>query len=229
MQAVFTYEPNLRGLSINKAEIYRYLGYTKLENTENEKITSMVDEILENVIENSVPKVCYKKNPVSVSEEIDFGFMKVKSEALAYNLKDCFEVVIFAATIGIYTDRQLQKESILSPARACIYQAVGATVIEAVCDDFNQFIDKQESLSGNRLKPRFSPGYGDFPLDYQKEVFQLLECSKRIGITLTEGNLMMPTKSVTAVIGLTTQERQSCHQKTCSSCEKIDCEFRVEE
>ena len=202
MQTVFTYEPNIRELSINKGEIYRYLGYTKLGDTKDEKITSMVDEILENVLAGSIPKVCYKKFPVSVSNQIDFGFMKVESEALAYNLKDCFEVVIFAATIGIYTDRQMHKESILSPARACIYQAVGATVIEAVCDDFNQFINEQESLNGNLLKPRFSPGYGDVSLSVQKDICKELSCAKYAGITLTDSLLMIPEKSVTAIIGI---------------------------
>ena len=162
----------------------------------------MVDEILENVLAGSIPKVCYKKFPVSVSNQIDFGFMKVESEALAYNLKDCFEVVIFAATIGIYIDRQMQKESILSPARACIYQAVGATVIEAVCDDFNQFINEQESLNGNLLKPRFSPGYGDVSLSVQKDICKELSCAKYAGITLTDSLLMIPEKSVTAIIGI---------------------------
>ena len=56
-------------------------------------------------------------------------------------------------------------------------------------------IQRNAKEKGLYLRPRFSPGYGDFALEYQKDIFRMLECEKRIGITLTEGNLMMPSKS----------------------------------
>lgn len=201
MQTVFTYEPGMRALSIHKSEIYRYLGYTTGANIP-ENVTVMVDEILENVLSGSRPLVCYKRFGLKFSEGIDFGFVKVQSEDLLNNLDGCTEAVVFAATIGIYTDRQIQKETILSPARACIYQAVGATVIEAVCDDFNSWLRMEENAKGNSLKPRFSPGYGDLPLEIQKDIHRELNCAKMAGITLTDSMLMVPEKSVTAIVGI---------------------------
>lgn len=201
MQTVFTYEPGMRALSIHKSEIYRYLGYTTGAGIP-ENITVMVDEILENVLSESRPIVCYKRFDLDFNDGIDFGFLKVQSKDLLNNLDGCTEAVVFAATIGIYTDRQIQKETILSPARACIYQAVGATVIEAVCDDFNSWLRMEENVKGNRLKPRFSPGYGDLPLEIQKDIHRELNCAKAAGITLTDSMLMVPEKSVTAIIGI---------------------------
>ncbi len=201
MQTVFTYEPEMRALSIHKSEIYRYLGYTANAGVP-ENVTAMVDEILENVLSGSRPLVCYKRFDLGFCDGIDFGFLKVKSKDLLANLKGCSEAVIFAATIGIYTDRQIQKETILSPARACIYQAVGATVIEAVCDDFNRWLGLEEEHKGNSLNPRFSPGYGDVPLEIQKDIHRELNCAKMAGITLTDSILMVPEKSVTAIIGI---------------------------
>ena len=113
-------------------------------------------------------------------------------------------------------------------AKAAMVQAAGAAGIESYVDQIEEGIRQDAKKRGWYLRPRFSPGYGDFALDHQKDIFQILECEKRIGLTLTEGNLMMPSKSVTAVIGFTTEERKSCQMEKCSLCAKTDCEFRQE-
>lgn len=201
MQTVFTYEPDISALSINKSEIYRYLGYTKGMEMSCD-ISDMIDEVLQDVLTNSVPKVCYKRFDIQLEEEIDFGFMRVKSKSLACNLEMCSEVIVFAATIGIFTDRQIQKENLISPAKACVYHAAGAAVIEAVCDDFNEWFLKEEEKKGHTLKPRYSPGYGDVALSVQKDICRELDTAKNAGITLTDSMLMIPEKSVTAIIGI---------------------------
>lgn len=201
MQTVFTYEPNRDSLIVNKSEIYRYLGYKTGMDLPKEIETS-VEEILDNVLKQSVPKVCYKYFETKVGEQVDFGFVNVESKELASNLEGCTETVIFGATIGIYTDRQIQKEQILSPVRALIYQAVGAAAVEAVCDDFNEWIRQKEKEKGRDICPRFSPGYGDVSLSIQKSIFQELSLAKLAGITLTDSLLMIPEKSVTAIIGI---------------------------
>ena len=55
---------------------------------------------------------------------------------------------------------------------------------------------------GVSLLPRFSPGYGDLSLDFQREIFRLLSPERNIGVTLGERLLMSPTKSVSAIIGI---------------------------
>ena len=106
MQTVFTYETDTQKLLVKRTEIYRYLGY-KTGMTINCEMEDMIEEILQNVLKGSSAKVCYKRFSIVIDEEIDFGFMRVKSKELKANLKDCNEVVIFAATIGLYTDRQI--------------------------------------------------------------------------------------------------------------------------
>ena len=99
----------------------------------------------------------------------------------------------------------IKKYSVVNIAKAAVTQAAGAACIESYVDEVEAAIRQEAMKRGMYLRPRFSPGYGDFPLEYQKDIFEILECSKRIGVTLTEGNLMMPSKSVTALIGLTTK------------------------
>jgi cobalamin-dependent methionine synthase I len=138
--------------------------------------------------------------PVNISgNTIDFGAFKVNSEKLTINLKNCESAIIFGATLGTDIDRIIMKYGKLSPTKALFFQAIGATMIEALCDEFCNEIKNDLNVN---LKPRFSPGYGDLDLSCQKSIFKLLNCSKNIGLTLNDSLLMSPTKSVTAFVGI---------------------------
>jgi cobalamin-dependent methionine synthase I len=133
-----------------------------------------------------------------------------------------------AATIGIEADKLMQKYEITNMAKASIAQSCGAACIEAYCNILQEkILDEVVTNTGEKLylRPRFSAGYGDVELTLQKEIFAALECTKRIGLTLTDSLLMYPTKSVTAFIGLTGNP-ESCHIGRCEHCGKLDCEFR---
>ncbi len=214
-------------MKADRKETLRYLGYGRQKpDAQTEK---MIEEVAEELERTSQPKSIYREYECTVKGNmIKIGTLSITSSHLSKNLKGCEKVVILAATIGRTADFMIKKYSVINMAKAAVVQAAGAAAIESYVDEIEEEIRKDANLRGLYLRPRFSPGYGDFPLDYQKEIFGLLECNKRIGITLTEGNLMMPTKSVTALIGLTRQANQSCHQKSCSRCEKTDCEFRKE-
>ena len=106
-----------------------------------------------------------------------------------------------AGTVGSEVDRLLARYGKLSVAKAVVMQAAAAAMVEAYCNELNAMWKKEYLEKGLYLRPRFSPGYGDFPLSAQKQILDGLEAGKRIGITLTEGFLMLPSKSVTAVIG----------------------------
>ena len=97
-------------------------------------------------------------------------------------------------------DRRIARAKLSSPAKALLMHAIGAQQVEGGCDRLcgqlaEQFPDKQ-------LTDRFSPGYGDLPLEMQKDVMTALDCGRTVGITLTDSLLMTPSKSVTAIIGM---------------------------
>ena len=140
--------------------------------------------------------------PVSVNgSEVDLGFTKTESRDLAKNLGDCDRAVLFAATVGIGMDRLIGKYTRLSPSRAVMIQALGSERVESLCDAFEGYL-KERLGEGIALRPRFSPGYGDLSLEFQREVFALLDCPRSLGISLSESLLMTPEKSVTALIGI---------------------------
>ena len=140
--------------------------------------------------------------PVSVKgSEVDLGFEKIESRDLAKNLGGCHRAVLFAATVGIGMDRLIRKYARLSPSRAVLFQALGSERVESLCDAFEEYIAARLG-DGITLRPRFSPGYGDLPLEFQREVFALLDCPKNLGISLSDSLLMTPEKSVTAIVGI---------------------------
>ena len=110
---------------------------------------------------------------------------------------------------------------LLSDPTTAMLQAFGAERIEALCDVFCRDIGKE---LGVRTGPRFSPGYGDLPLDAQKMIFSVLDCEKRIGLFLNDSLLMSPSKSVTAFVGIGGEKKQ--HKNRCSFCQMRDCTFR---
>ena len=174
----------------NKKEISRYAGNLQDEELLAECISEVSDKLVYNV--------CYQKFPFEKQcETLSLGFAQVNSADLAKNLDGCDGILLFAATVGVELDRLIMKYCKISPVKALIFQAIGAERIEKLCDQFCKDMAKEENI-----KPRFSPGYGDLPLDLQKEIFAALDCGKNIGLTLNDSMLMSPTKSVTAIVGI---------------------------
>ena len=177
-------------------EILRYAKGTGA----NDNIRDLVRECTDEACDIIKYSVCYRELSLDVQGSVcDFGFFRSNSKNLASNLDGCRRVIVFAATIGIGLDRLISKYSRLSPSKALILQAVGTERVEALCDLFCADIKKG---TGASAKPRFSPGYGDLPLEVQRDIFSVLECEKRLGISLGDSLLMSPSKSVTAFLGL---------------------------
>ena len=184
---------------INQREILRYAGVGE----PTDEILSLVNEVLAKIEGKLSYRVCYCEIPVKVDDGgVDFGFTYVKSNSLAKNLLGCESAVLFAATLGLELDRTLHRLSATSPSKALILQAIGAERIEALCNAFNGEIKENTALEHCSTRPRFSPGYGDLGIEFQRDIFSILDCSKKIGLSLTESLLMSPSKSVSAIIGI---------------------------
>lgn len=182
---------------LDRREILRYLRADSVSAELERELTGALDEALPQLSY----RLCYAEFPVSMGDgAVDLGFARVASCDLAKNLAGCTHVVAFAATVGLGIDRLIARYSSLSPVRALCLQAIGAERIESLCDTFQT--ELCYATFHGRIHARFSPGYGDLPLDFQREIFRTLDCPRRIGLSLSESLLMSPTKSVTALIGI---------------------------
>ena len=143
--------------------------------------------------------------------------LELRSKALRRNLAGCKKVCLFAATLGPGPDLLIRRASVGHMSRAVILQAAAAQMIEEYCDAVCGQIARDPAAEGLYLRPRFSPGYGDLPLSIQSQIGEVLQMGKKAGIALTDGMLMVPTKSVTALIGLIPQP-QPCVSRGCEEC-----------
>ncbi|NLC75235.1 MAG: Vitamin B12 dependent methionine synthase activation subunit [Clostridiales bacterium] len=215
-------------IDVDRGEVERYLGY---RGTTVDCVTSeMIDCCMSELNDVAEPKYIYRQYDVAFSKpgsacEIDIGGMKTCSSNLARNLKGCTKAVLLAATLGLGPDRLIARSEITSIVKAAIYQATATAMIEAYVDGVNKEIKDKAFEQGLFARPRFSPGYGDLPLVLQKDFATMLDMPRTVGITLTESLLMKPSKSVTAIIGLS-KHNSSCITEGCEVCDRRgECEF----
>ena len=197
-----TYEPEDPRLRADRAEIRRYAGMARGETAEDAGTESLLAEVMEEMKGAFAYRVCYRRTGIAWDGEkprLPFGS---ESRQLAGCLRGSREIVVFAATAGMEADRRIARYQRISPTKALLAQAYGAERAERLCDVFCAEIAEEAAAEGLRCTPRFSPGYGDLPLETQRDVFRLLDCERKIGVWLNESLLMTPSKSVTAVFGL---------------------------
>ncbi len=243
MGAVYTRFYDGNALPFDRKEALRYYGIRA-----GGALPSGMDALFGACVQEALAactyKVCYAEFCVSQRDErIDLGFTQTDSRALRRNLEGCEKVVAFAATVGMGLDRLIARYTSLSPVRGYAFQAIGAERIEALCDAFNGEIEREYAAKGLYARPRFSCGYGDFPLQAQKDFFRALDCTRKIGVTLNDSLLLSPSKSVTAVIGLSPAPREgkdvlngqagdkgaeeTGHVRSeCDNCSAAECVFR---
>ncbi len=213
-------------MEINRSEIYRYIGIKK--GVPDQRIRDLVEECITEIEEVMTPRIVSRIYPMKFLPDgrIDFTCFQVKSENLRKNLKGCDQVILFAATIGSQVDHLIRRYTKLEMSKGVIMQAAAAAVIEAYCNEQNQLFKEEAKAEGYFLRPRFSPGYGDFSIEYQRLISDVLKMEKHAGITLTDSLLMLPTKSVTAVIGMG-KEETDCVMDGCEVCNnRENCQYR---
>ena len=109
------------------------------------------------------------------------------------------EVVFLCGTIGAEFDAWQRRLSVLSAADALLSQQIGLDAVEAVMDGLENEVKVKVEGEGLKLKPRRSPGSGDLPLELSREIINCLDATKKIGVSITDSNLLVPSKSVTAI------------------------------
>jgi len=211
-------------MEINWNEARRYLGLKQPRPELEDKLRQAGNLLLSAVR----PRGVWQRFSLTRNvDHLSFAGMEVESRDLSAHLEGCNEVYLLSATLGIEADRLLERLGLTDAALAVMVQACAAALLEDCCDRYEASIAAEAAADGLLLRSRFSPGYGDFPLAFQSSFLRALDAQKRIGLTVTGADMLVPTKSVTAVIGLSPQSG-NCHQSGCTLCGKTDCPFRRE-
>lgn len=201
-------------MKLDRSEVARYLGYgTKPLGAEIEALVSQCEE-----------QMMKGARPRQIGRRFFLSELPFESRDLSRHLQHCKEAWLIVVTLGSETDRLLRVWSVEHIGKAAVGQACAAVWMDLCCDEY--LLELAGKLSeGEYLLPPYSPGYGDFSLSFQGPHLRLLDAGRRIGVSLTEGGMLVPEKTVTAVVGITRIPTERCKQ-SCHACEKKDCLFR---
>lgn len=212
--------------SINRDEALRYLA-CKNESGISETASAYLDECEKRLLETITPKFLYRYFPLRRSGdgiEIEGGNLALEGKDISAHLEGCSGAILMAATIGSGADRLIRLLQIEDMAKAVIADAFASAAVEQVCEKGEELI--RSEFRGKYFTWRYSPGYGDFPLDIQKNLLDVLDAPRKIGLCTSDSRLLAPIKSVTAVMGLSDSPLPQ-KLRGCITCNMREvCQFR---
>jgi cobalamin-dependent methionine synthase I len=132
---------------------------------------------------------------------VQMGHYSVNSQSLAKHLAGAQYVGLLAATLGAQADVLIRRHSVADLQRGVVTDAVASVFVNDYCNRLCAELAEHPTVVHLQATRRFSPGYGDFCLTCQKDILAMLDADKRAGITLTDGYMLVPSKSITAVLG----------------------------
>lgn len=209
---------------ISKEEAARYMGVRGVPDAATAELIDRCEPV---VREKVRPAYVYRE--VSVVQRSDGVYLPetellLPGEDIKSHLKDCRKAVIFAATISAEADKLIRQAAVSDMAESLAYDCLCSAAVEQVCAKAEEEIF---SGYGEHYRTwRFSPGYGDLPISVQSSFLRALNAQRRIGLTATENSLLLPSKSVTAIIGIAERPPEHEGGSGCEVCNMRDrCAF----
>lgn len=141
----------------------------------------------------SSPEICKRRLELEGSAPVN---PKTVWKRVEWNGRD---VVFLCGTLGAEFDAWQRRLSVTSAADAWLTQQIGLAEIERTMDGLEGELRQQTERAGGRLAARRSPGYGDLPLSLSRTIIETLDATRQIGVSVTESDLLVPSKSVTAI------------------------------
>ena len=215
-------------LKIDAAETRRYAGMRNTAEFDDEMIESICEEARLLLTVKGIWQIygydC-EKNLVLSSPKF-----KIEGESIEKHLQGCEKAVCMAVTVGDRIEQEVTAE-FKKGGYVCsmILDAAATCAVEQAADAMEKVIAQEVSKEGYKTIWRYSPGYGDWSLHEQRDFFKITG-AKEIGMHLSPMLMLMPRKSITAIIGLkkiSADEKNSKQEKnSCATCDKTDCEAR---
>ena len=190
-------------MKIDQAEVLRYLGHRG--QPLSEAMNALMGDCIALCESTARPLYVYKifeTQPAENGVLLRSASLTLTGADIRDHLKRSSKCAVLAATLGAAVDLLIQTAQLTDMARAVILDACADALIERCCDEITARISRDAGAEGCRITGRFSPGYGDFPLEIQPAILLLLDAQKKIGLTCTQDALMIPRKSITAVVAI---------------------------
>lgn len=203
--------------NINKNEILKNLRYRGSE------IPSDIDELIEACIDELKGSVKGKYLIMELDVNDPVLSEIIQGADTKKLLSDSERVILMAVTLGRDIEMLIRKYSYSDIAKSVVMDAVASAGVESLANDINDSLARENVPLF--LTDRFSPGYGDLPIGVNVRLIKLLDAAKKIGLTTSETGIMIPRKSITAIMGVSKNIQPHRH-RGCGSCRLyMECEF----
>ena len=218
-------------IKISKKEVLRYLGYRN--QILSHDMENLIDITIDEAYKLVKPRYVYRYFEI-LSKDINYLELKdtnvyMKGKDISVHLNGSKECYLMAVTLGVEIDKKIRYYEHSSLTKAMILDAGATTAVESACDIVCSIIKNDLKKVGLTITRRYSPGYGDFDINIQREILNLVDAEKLIGLTITRNNILIPRKSVTAVVGVIDEKLDYKTFEKCKSCPNYSkCAYRKE-
>ena len=195
----------IENFEINRKAVWGLLGYRFKTTVITPSVKSLVENCFKEAESLINPKGVYLIRKIAEkndSVKLQNTEIILKGKSMKKLLKDSYAVIFMAVTIGPGIDEIIKAETEAGHVeKALIFDVIGSEAVEAVANSLNSLLDTQARHVRSFLTMRFSPGYGDLSLEFQRIIYEELKLNE-LGIKINEKNLLYPQKTITAVIGV---------------------------
>ncbi|WP_455537728.1 vitamin B12 dependent-methionine synthase activation domain-containing protein [Terrisporobacter sp.] len=226
---------NIKNLvEIDKGEVLRYLQY-KNQDIKSD-LLKIIDESIEETKKIINPRFILRKYRIKKKKNLDGKDQIILEEAnliLESNdlydlLLECDECILMAATLGLEIEKEIRKLTYTDLTKGIIIDSCATTAIEEVCDIIQDNIAKNLLKEDKYITYRYSPGYGDLSIENNSPINNILNSQRKIGLTVTNSGIMIPRKSVVALIGVSAKGTMNI-KKSCNNCNnRHNCQYKKE-
>ncbi len=213
-------------LKINIDDVSRYLGF---RGEQLDEVTALEVEKVVALLQKEITyQFTYKVFSIEKGETIhlDGTNLELEGNDMQTLLGESEQCILLAVTLGQKVDELIRKAQVLDLQQSVLLDVCASSMVEELCNQIETDLTEEWQKKGMYLTDRFSPGYGDLPLSIQGNFCKVLDTNRKIGLHVSKEYIMMPRKSITAILGISHKE-QPMRIKGCAHCRLFeDCQFR---
>lgn len=207
---------------LNRNAVLKYLGYR--QGGVPEDIEKMIDRATADILSLEQPKGLWKSFPYD-SGHLCGSKLTLEGASILEAMGEAHDLILMVQTLGPGLDRAIRKASLTDMAYGVVLDACASARVEKLVDDLQR--EAQASFPDFYFTERYAPGYGDFPLEQNADMLSVLDAGRRAGISLSSGGLMVPSKSISGLVGVCDRP-QARWPVPCESCRAFqNCAFRA--
>lgn len=215
-------------INIDSSDVMFAMGYTAAQPPTSNTL-ELLNDALNILYRTAHPRWVYAVFPlVKTNTTPTLGTEQLPGYNIKQHLNNCQQCALLAVTLGNETDAAIRTAQTNNMATATLLDSAASILVEQYAGKAQEIIQTEAESQGKFITPRYSPGYGDFPLSFQIPLLNMLDAGRKIGLTSAKSGILSPNKSITALIGVSTHPVSGA-LAGCENCKLFEgCKQRLE-